>query len=98
MASSYDIGDLVRVSGAFTTAAGVAQDPSVVKCSVRTPAAVVTTYTYGTDAALVKDSTGNYHVDVSAAAIGWYYYRWFSTGTGQAGDEGWFEVTDARAR
>lgn len=98
MATSYDLGDLVRVSGAFTTAAGVAQDPSVVKCSVRSPAGVVTTYTYGTDPELMKDSTGNYHIDVSAATIGTYYYRWFSTGTGQAADEGWFEVIDARAR
>jgi hypothetical protein len=98
MASSYDLGDLVRVSGAFTNSAGTAQDPTVVKASVRTPAGVVTTYTYGVDAGLVKDSTGNYHLDVSAAEIGWYYYRWFSTGTGQAADEGWFEVVDARAR
>lgn len=98
MANSYDFGDLVRVSGAFTNSSGVAQDPTVVKCSIRSPAGVVTTYVYGTDAALVKDSTGNYHADVSAAAIGWYYYRWFSTGTGQASDEGWFEVVDQRAR
>jgi len=98
MANSYKLGGLVRVSGAFTTSAGVAQDPTVVKCSVRSPLGVVTTYTYGTDTEIMKDSTGNYHMDVSAPAIGTYYYRWFSTGTGQAADEGWFEVIDARAR
>ena len=91
----YQLGDLVRATGTFTTAAGAALDPSVVKCSVITPLAVTTTYTYGTDAALVKDSAGIYHVDVNAASVGTWHYRWFSTGTGQAADEGWFVVEES---
>ena len=93
MANPYDKGDLVRVSAAFTTAAGAALDPTVVKCQVQTPAGTATTYTYGTDAALVKDSTGAYHLDIDAATSGEWCYRWYSTGTGQAAAEGRFSVT-----
>jgi len=91
----YDKGDLVRCSGTFTTSAGVAQDPTVVKAKVKTPGGVTTTYTYGTDAALVKDSTG-YHVDVSATESGLWHYSFWSTGTGQAAEEESFYVDESR--
>jgi hypothetical protein len=94
--NTYDVGDLVRCSGAFTNASGVAQDPSVVRFQVRTPGGAITSYTYGTDAALVReDSTGNYHVDVSASEVGTWYYRWYSTGTGQAAGEEGFIVGES---
>lgn len=92
--STYAKGALVRVTGAFTTAAGTAQDPATVKVTVRKPNGQVSTYTYGTDAAVVKDSTGNYHLDVDANLPGRWVYRWFSTGAGQAADEEHFDVTD----
>ena len=48
------------------------------------PSGNTTSLTYGVDAALVKDSTGVYHVDVDADEVGWWHYRVYSTGTGQA--------------
>jgi hypothetical protein len=87
-------GKLVRSSAAFTNSAGAAIDPTAVKVTVRTPAKVSTTYVYGTDAALVKDSAGNYHLDIDASLSGFYYTYWFSTGTGQAAEESFFEVID----
>ena len=90
--NTYQKGDLVRVSGTFTNSAGTAIDPSVVKFSYKNPAGTTTTLTYGTDVALVKDSTGNYHVDVDASLTGPWYCRFFSTGTGQAADESKFLV------
>jgi hypothetical protein len=66
----------------------------VVKVSVRTPGRVVTTYTYGVDVAVVKDSTGNYHIDIDANAAGTWHARWFSTGTGQAAEEMEFFVNN----
>ena len=89
--SAYDIGDLVRCTGTFA-ASGSNVNPTAVMFKVKTPAGVVTTYTYGTDAALVRDSTGVYHVDVSVAEAGEYVYRFWSTGTGQAASEGKFVV------
>jgi hypothetical protein len=70
-------------------------DPTAVFCEVRTPAGVETTYTYGVDAGLVKDSVGNYHLNVSATARGTWPYRWYSTGTGQAAGESWFFVRES---
>lgn len=95
MVNAYDVGDLVRVQGSFTNAAGAAVDPSVVTTKVKTPAGVVTTYTYGVDAQLVKLATGIYYVDVSATTSGDWHYRFSSTGDGQAAGENKFYVKES---
>lgn len=77
MANEYELGDLVRCSGAFTDSNGTATDPSAVLFDWRRPDNVKATYTYGTDAQLVKDSTGNYHVDLDADLVGTWYYRFY---------------------
>ena len=92
MNKSYDLGDSVTCAAVFKTPAGVLQDPANVSFSYKTPLGVETTYVYGTDSELVKDSTGNYHANVNANAVGQWYYRFFSTGTGQAAAEGGFAV------
>ncbi len=92
--SSYDSGDLVVISAAFTDRNSAALDPSTVTFKIKDPNNLDTTYVYGTDAEVVKDSVGNYHIDISAAIVGRYYYRYESTGTGQAAEEGSFEVKD----
>lgn len=88
----YDIGDLVRVSGAFTNAAGTATDPTAVSLKVIAPDGTQTTYVYGTDAEVVKDSTGNYHADLSVSAAGDWHYQWIGTGAVQAAQGGQFVV------
>lgn len=90
--NSYDKGDLIRCSGAFTDADGAAQDPTAVFFQFKNPSGETTTYTYDDDAELVKVSTGNYRVDVNADEIGTWSYRFYSTGTGQAAGEGQFSV------
>lgn len=92
MTNTYDVGDLVRVSAVFANSAGTAIDPTVVTLQVKVPAGTTTTYTYLTDVALVKDSPGHYHVDVNVTASGEWWYRWASTGTGQAAEESAFTV------
>lgn len=93
--NQYSKGDLVRCTASFATSAGVATDPTVVRFQVRTPAGVTTEYVYGTDAALVRTAAGSYYVDVNANAVGTWRYRFYSTGTGQAADEGAFKVKDS---
>ena len=88
----YEKGDLVRASGAFTNVLGEALDPTTVIFQFKDPTGSTTSYTYGAASQVVKDSTGNYHVDVDASAVGTWYYRFYSTGTGQAADEGKFIV------
>lgn len=91
--NTYVKGNLVRVAGSFTDENGAAMNPTVVKCAVLPPATVTpTTYTYGTDAAVVRDSTGHYHVDLDASTEGLWRYRWYSTGSGQAAAESEFQV------
>ncbi len=85
---SYDVGDLVKIRGVFTD--GVTEgavDPTKVYFRVKDPALNVTIYEYGEDVELVKDSTGNYHVDVDITMEGNWYGRFYSTGTGQAAGE-----------
>lgn len=88
----FDVGDKVRLSAAFQDIDSVAQDPGGVTFTLRAPDGTLTSYTYGTDAALVKDSTGNYHVDVVVAAAGRYRYRFAGVTTGQAAAENVFRV------
>jgi uncharacterized protein YfaS (alpha-2-macroglobulin family) len=88
----YQKGDVARVTGAFKDSAGAAIDPTTVKFKFTTPAGVTTIYVFGTDGQLVKDSTGNYHVDLNANEAGIWFYRWESSGTGQAAQEGQFTV------
>lgn len=90
--TAWHLGELVRVSGAFRDLAGTLLNPTTVRLKVRTPAGVTTTYTYGTDVDLVRDSTGNFHFDVNANAVGKWHYRWESSGTGQAAEPGEFVV------
>ncbi len=92
MVTYYDKGDLIRCSAAFTDAGGSAADPDVIIFKFTTPPGVTTTYIYDTDVELVKDSTGNYHVDVDGNAEGTWHYRFHSTGSGQAADESLFQV------
>lgn len=90
--NAYDIGDLVRITGTLTTAAGAPVDPSTLVCNVKAPDATVTTHTYGTTAFPIKSAAGVYYVDVTPTQVGEYWYQFLSTGTGQAMDEGKFVV------
>jgi hypothetical protein len=85
------VGDLVRISGVVETS-DTAVDPTVVKFSYKAPSAAAVTYTYNSDLQLVKDSTGHYHVDVSVTEPGQWYYKFWSTGTGQGAFEDGFVV------
>jgi hypothetical protein len=94
--NSYDAGDLVRVSVVWTDADSAAVDPDVVRFKFRPPNGTLTTYLYLTDAELVKDSVGNYHVDVSVTnQPGTWNYRFegeTSGGVAQGADEHEFKA------
>ena len=81
---SYYVGDVVTIYGAWTNAAGSATDPGTVYAKYRDPSGTVTTLQYNVDEALVRDSAGNYHVDIDADEDGKWLYRFYSTGSGQA--------------
>lgn len=91
----YDVGDLVKVFTADrfkNTETGADIDPDVVSVAIRTPSDVVSVYVYGTDPEVVRDGLGKYYLNVNADEEGTWYYRFWSTGNGQAADEGSFTV------
>lgn len=88
--NTYDIGDVARLSSAFT-AAGVATDPTTVTLIVRTPSAVETSYTYAL-AELTKTSAGVFYRDQDCTEAGTWYYRFVGTGAVKAAGESAFLV------
>lgn len=96
MANTYKKGGLVRCTGTFTDSSGDAIDPTSVFFSALSPGGTQTDYTYGTNAELVKSSTGVYYVDVNANASGDWYYRFYSTGSGQAANETRFVIQSSQ--
>ncbi len=93
MPNEYDIGDRPRVSVTFTSAS-TPTDPSVVKCFILKPDGTAlsgTPYIYSTDAELVKDDTGDYHVDIDLTESGTWTYRW----EGINADASFFDAEEA---
>lgn len=90
--TTYDRGDLVGVQATFKTADGTLVDPTAVTFMVRNPDDRVTTFVYGTDSDLTRISAGFYQCVLDINKAGTWHYRWASTGTGQAAEEGSFIV------
>jgi hypothetical protein len=86
----YKQGQLLRVTFTFKTGGVTLMDPAVVKFEYKKPGAAATTYTYPTN--IAKDSTGTYHVDLDLDTSGAWVYRAYSTGLGQAAEDGDFTV------
>lgn len=76
------VGTEIRITLTITDDACVATDPTTLKVKTHAPNGVVTTYTYGTDAALQRQTTGIYIFDVTPNAPGRWDYRLETTGTG----------------
>jgi hypothetical protein len=93
--NTYDYGDRVKFSVAFTDENGTAADPSIVTFKHKGPGGTVTTYVYGTDAELVQESTGNYYVLWTLTGEGHHYARFEGSGTLVAADETEVRVLDS---
>lgn len=74
----------VRIAANFQNEDRTDVDPSTVVLKLMSPNGTTTTYTYGTDAELVKANTGDYYTDYSPDMSGRWWYRWETTGTGTA--------------
>lgn len=90
-----NVGDMIRCAVSFTTAGGTPADPTTVTAKYETPRGELTSYTYG-GGQIVKDSTGNYHMDITCTEGGKWHYRFAGTGAVVAAAEGEFEVQMAR--
>jgi len=85
--SAYDIGDLAHLTVHFIDqATGDHIDPTSVALEVKDPSGFTDSKTP------THDSTGHYHFDLDLTMSGQWFYRWESTGTGQAAEEGSLNV------
>lgn len=89
--NTYDVGDKPRLSANFKV--GVADtDPTTLTYKALKPQGGTVTLVWNTDAALVKDSTGNFHVDQAIDQWGQWEYRFIGTGAAEASEAGSFYV------
>lgn len=90
----YDDGDVVRLTGVFVDVNGTPVDPDEVYFSFRFNAGPVTTWRYGVNVQVVRESVGTYHadIDVSSKRGQTCYYRVYSRGNGQTAGESHFFV------
>ena len=91
MANNYMVGQAVRLSAVFRNSAGTATDPDTITVKYRNPAGTITSATP------TKDSTGNYHYDVTIPSDGHgeWLFRFEGTGAVTAADEAAFWVRDS---
>jgi len=92
MATEFDVGDQVRLSVSFKDASNVAADPTGVVLKIMNPWREPTTYTFGDDPELEKDSTGNYHADIVVDLAGYWAFRFEGSGVLVAVKEASFTV------
>ena len=92
----YQIGDLARITVEFRNVAGALIDPTGVSFLHTPPSGTAALpLVYGVDSAIVRDSLGLFHVDLSLGSAGLWRYQWVSTGTGQAAENGELFVESA---
>jgi hypothetical protein len=91
---NHQIGDAVRITCSFRAlATGALTDPTTITVKTRVhKSGSISTFVFGTDAEVVKDSTGVFHFDFAFAEAGAHFWRFAGTGTVKAATEGTFEV------
>lgn len=76
---TYFVNSTARFFALFEDEERQPADPASVTFTVRKRNGTATTYTYGVDPQIVRDTKGQYHIDLAFATPGTYYYRWRST-------------------
>lgn len=78
----HPVGDTLTLAVQFTDADYTDIDPTTVTLKVFTPdGSLKWTYVYNTDDELEKDSTGDYHAEITPDEPGRWTYHWIATGT-----------------
>lgn len=94
MATTYEIGDTIRLTGTFTVSS-VNTDPTTVTLKVQDPSGNEDTFTYALGT-VSKSATGIYYKDVSLDEKGTWHYRWVGTGAVASADEGYVFVRESQ--
>lgn len=91
MGGVYQVGQGVTISETFTVD-GSPTDPTMVIFTVKSPTAVLTTYTAGVDPEVTNPSVGVYDLALNPADVGTYFYSVVGTGAVADTGIGTFEV------
>lgn len=89
--NTYDLGDRIRLNGLFTMDE-TPTDPDAVTVRIKPKLADALEFIYLTDAEVVKDSTGRYHVFYDPEEPGEHAYRFEGTGVAKGAGESRFFV------
>lgn len=91
--NSYDIGDLVRITGAFVNITNVPTDPTAVILRLLSPLGSSSILNYPhTPTEVSKASVGSYYYDLLITEKGIWRYRWEGTGAVQTAGENQLSV------
>jgi hypothetical protein len=82
----YTIGEQVRIR-AECKVATVFTDPTTLTFKYKPPTGAIVSKVYGVDTEVVRDSTGNFHIDLTLSQEGSYSMRWEATGAVVGADE-----------
>lgn len=91
---NYDVGDVVRVAAAFLNDASAAVDPTTITFILSDPLGVQTSFVYGTDSEVTKQSTGNYRFAYPVTDPGVHVVRCVGTGAAIAAEKISFAVRE----
>ena len=79
---AYNVNEVAVLPCKCKDVGGAYVDPIVLVFNLTKPDGTFITYTYGTDLELIKDSVGNYHVDLTMDSVGFFRYKYVPTGGG----------------
>ena len=79
MYDKITVGETVKFTANISNLKNKLEDPVGIMFKIKDPLGVLTTYLYGTDAQLLKDSLGKYTIDLILPIAGKYKIRWETT-------------------
>jgi len=85
MTTSYDRGDVARVTVTFTLA-GVDTDPTAVTLKVKDPSGNIASYTWALGT-VTRSAAGIFYKDISLDEAGEWFYRFEGTGAVESASE-----------
>ncbi len=95
MPNTYDVGDSVTMTASIAATSGGMIDPTSLYLTLKWPNLTVGSWGFPD---FIKISTGHYTFNVNCLNLsGNYFYRWSSTGSGQAAEVKNFLVRDNAA-
>jgi hypothetical protein len=84
----------VRVRAKIRSLEGALTDPTQLVFSIQEPDENVTSYTWGIDSEVVKESDGEFYVDWEADQPGLHRYKWQANGAVQVAFGGAFNIRE----